>query len=128
MALHPLQHGLHRRALLFGQRLLISRHLEAKQKEKDDPSAVPWIIDSVLCADGPIEGGCCSEERATTAVESYSPISFLLSKLSSISTLLGSRRKICHRALFGTWFTWYWMPISERWRFVASKPWQPKAT
>ena len=37
--------------------------------------------------------------------QGYSPASFLLSKLSSISTLFGSRRKICQRALFGTWFT-----------------------
>jgi len=59
--------------------------------------------------------------------ESYPPFSFLLSKLSSISTLLGSRRKICQRALFGTWFTWYGIPFSERCRFAASKPRQPKA-
>ena len=32
-------------------------------------------------------------------------ISFLVSKLSSISTLLGSRRKICQRGLSGTWLT-----------------------
>ena len=33
-------------------------------------------------------------------------ISFLVfSKLSSISTLLGSRKKICQRVLLGTWLT-----------------------
>ena len=32
-------------------------------------------------------------------------VSFLVSKFSSISTLLGSRRKICQRALLGTWLT-----------------------
>ena len=53
-----------------------------------------------------------------TAVQIYSPVSFLLSKLSSISTLLGSRRKICQRALFGTWFTWCGTPFSDRWRLV----------
>jgi hypothetical protein len=33
------------------------------------------------------------------------PVSFLVSKLSSISTLFGSWRKICQRVLLGTWFT-----------------------
>ena len=42
--------------------------------------------------------------RTPSNMRSY--FSFLLSKLSSISTLLGSRRKICQRALFGTWLTW----------------------
>ena len=32
-------------------------------------------------------------------------VSFLVSKLSSISTLLGSRKNICQRVLLGTWFT-----------------------
>ena len=42
----------------------------------------------------------CSRSRKTQAL-----VSFLVSKLSSISALLGSRRKICQRVPLGTWFT-----------------------
>ena len=82
------------------------------------------------CVIGPTPEDCkrpAIDLAVQNAPTGYS-VSFLLSKLSSISTLLGSRRKICQRALLGTWFTWYGTPFSERCRFVASKPRQPKAT
>src|SRR3982074_2151668 len=47
-------------------------------------------------------------------------ISFLVSKLSSISTLLGSRRKICQRVLLGTWLTRCGTPLPLRCCLVAS--------
>ena len=55
-------------------------------------------------------------------------ISFLVSKFSSISTLLGSRRKICQRVLLGTWFTRCATPLPARCCLVASKPRLPNAT
>ena len=55
-------------------------------------------------------------------------ISFLVSKFSSISTLLGSRRKICQRVLLGTWFTRCVMPLPVRCFFMSSKPRLPNAT
>src|SRR4029078_4664501 len=59
---------------------------------------------------------------------SYAAISFLVSKFSSISTLFGSRRKICQRVLFGTWLTRCSMPLPARCFLVASKPRLPNAT
>ena len=44
-------------------------------------------------------------QRAMAKEAEAEAVSFLVSKFSSISTLLGSRRKICQRALLGTWLT-----------------------
>src|SRR5579872_2130666 len=54
--------------------------------------------------------------------------SFLVSKLSSISTLLGSRRKIWRRVLLGTSLTRYSIALPASRFFIASKPRLPKAT
>ena len=55
------------------------------------------------CVIGPTPEDCkrsAIDLAVQNAPTGYS-VSFLLSKLSSISTLLGSRRKICQRALIG---------------------------
>ena len=48
---------------------------------------------------------CCRSSLWKARPKTQAAISFLVSKLSSISTLLGSRKKICQRVLLGTWLT-----------------------
>src|SRR5262249_16523982 len=54
-------------------------------------------------------------------------VSFATSKLSSMSTLFGSVRKICRRVLFGTSLTRNETPLPARCCLMASKPRLPKA-
>src|SRR4030095_2328237 len=58
---------------------------------------------------------CGNHDRSNT----QAAIAFLVSKLSSISTLLGSRRKICQRVELGTWFTRCGTPLPLRCCFIA---------
>ena len=80
----------------------------------------------LYCASYRSVAGTVSQNRAGYSggghPNTHAGTSFLVSKLSSISTLLGSRRKICQRVLLGTWFTRYGTPLPVRCCFIASKP------